>query len=320
MTISHAHKVSILVPSFNGKQLLAENLPSVITAVENYRGTCEVIIIDDASTDGTEGFIKSNFAEVKTVRLEDTSGYAMACNCGTHFCDGEILIFLNNDVKVDLNFIDPLVEHFKDESVFAVGSKSITPKKGYLNETISHGFFKNGILVFEYSGRNTHPDFFDKPRSILHVCGAAFACRRDRFLNLGGFDTIFRPIYWEDVDLSYRAWKRGWQSIYEPKSIVYHMHSSTVNNFYSKDYIKYISRRNRLLFYWKNITDPGLMLRHILWLPLWMGQNILKEDIGWIKSFNAALSLLGNIRMRRRKERLEAIWSDAKIINLTKIE
>jgi len=314
------HKVSILVPSFNGKQLLGENLPSVITAAKNYKGAYEIVIIDDGGTEDTEGFIKSNFAEIKTVRLKNTCGYAAACNYGASRCSGDILIFLNNDVKVEPDFIEPLVKHFEDEPVFSVGAKSIIAKGGYINEAISRGYFKNGVLIFEYPGKNRDVGFSDRPCPILHVCGVAFACRRDRFLKLGGFDTIFKPFYWEDVDLSYRAWKRGWYSIYEPKSVVYHNHSSTIRNFYSEDYIKYISQRNRILFYWKNITDSGLMLRHILWLPWWMGQNILREGIGWIKSFNAALSLLGSIKMRRRKERTEVIWSDAKVINLTKVK
>ena len=318
--MSYGHKVSILVPSFNGKRLLGKNFPSVITAAKNYKGAYEIIIIDDGSTDGTKDFIKSSFFEVKTIYLENTSGYASVCNYGASHCNGEILIFLNNDVNVDADFIEPLVRHFKNEAVFAVGARSTVSKKGYINETVSHGFFKNGVLVFEYPGRNANPDFFDRPRPILHVCGVAFACRKDRFLKLGGFDTIFKPFYWEDVDLSYRAWKRGWYSIYEPKSIVYHEHSTTISNFYSEDYIKYISRRNRILFYWKNITDPKLILKHILWLPWWMGRNILREDIGWIKSLKAALSLLGDIKMQRRKEKHEIIWSDAKIINLTKDE
>jgi len=311
-------KVSILVPNFNGKELLGENLSSVIDAAKNYKGECEIIVIDDGSTDGTEDFIKSSFFEVKTIRVKNTSGYAIACNYGADYCNGEIIIFLNNDVKAELNFIEPLVKHFEDESIFAVGARSIIPKKGYINETISQGFFKNGVLVLEYPGKNEKEDFFDKPRPILHVCGAAFACRKDRFLKLGGFDTIFKPIYWEDVDLSYRAWKRGWHSIYEPKSIVYHKHSSTVNNFYSERYIKYISRRNRILFYWKNITDPKLMLKHIFWLPWWMVRNILCEDIGWIKSFNAALLLFKDIKICRQKQRHEIIWSDAKVINITR--
>ena len=313
-------KVSILIPSFNGKQLLNENLPSIITAAKNYKGAYEIIIIDDGSTDNTEGFIKSNFPEIKTARLKNRCWYAAACNYGAGSSNGEILIFLNNDVKVDSDFIEPLVKHFDDRQVFAVGAKSIIVNKGYINEAISRGYFKNGVLVFEYPGKNKDADFFDNHCPILHVCGAAFACRRDRFLQLGGFDTIFKPFYWEDVDLSYRAWKRGWHSIYEPKSVVYHNHSTTIGEFYPENYIKYISQRNRILFYWKNITDPGLMLRHIFCLPWWMAQNILQEGTGWIKSFYAALSLLKSIIMRRRKEMREKLWSDAKVINFTKAQ
>lgn len=318
MAILHPTEVSILIPSFNGKALLGKNLQSVIAAARNYSGSSEIIIIDDGSTDRTQELINSSFSEVKTIRLQNTSGYASACNYGASCSNGEILIFLNNDVKVDMNFIGPLLRHFENELVFAVGAMSVVGEKGYANETISQGFFKNGVLVFEYPARDTARGIFTRPRPILHVCGVAFACRRDRFFKLEGFDTIFKPIYWEDVDLSYRAWKRGWYSIYEPESIVYHEHSSTVTNYYSENYIKYISRRNRLLFYWKNITDLQLLIRHIFWLPWWMGLNILREGTGWIKSFAAAVSLLGDVKARRRKERQELIWPDARIIRFTR--
>ncbi len=83
--------------------------------------------------------------------------------------------------------------------------------------------------------------------------GGSSAFDRAKFLELGGFDSLFHPFYYEDTDLGFRAWKRGWKVLYEPRSIVHHEHRGTIGKKFSPDYIEKVVRGNSLLYCWKNI-------------------------------------------------------------------
>ncbi len=104
-------------------------------------------------------------------------------------------------------------------------------------------------------------------REVLYACGGAAAFDRGRWLALGGLDPLFAPFYWEDVDLSWRARKRGWGIVHVPASVVHHEHSATIGARFDRREVAAIHERNRLLFQWKTITSPGMTAVHLAWLP-----------------------------------------------------
>ena len=85
--------------------------------------------------------------------------------------------------------------------------------------------------------------------------GGSCAFDRAKFLDIGGFDHLYRPFYLEDTDLGYMAWKRGWKVLYQPASVVYHEHRGTIGKRFSNAYIQSVLKKNFVLFAWKNIHD-----------------------------------------------------------------
>src|SRR5205807_3502308 len=96
-------------------------------------------------------------------------------------------------------------------------------------------------------------------RHILYGCGGAAAWNRAKFVALDGFDSLYLPGYWEDLDLSWRGWKKGWRCVYEPSSVVYHAGGATFDHQSGR--VRTLQVRNEFLFHWKNL-DRSLLAVH----------------------------------------------------------
>ncbi|MBU1486496.1 glycosyltransferase family 2 protein [bacterium] len=289
--------ISIVITNWNGKELLAECLPSVIRAVKfDKENDYEIIVVDDCSSDTSVEFVRENFKEVKVVRPPQNLGFQGAANLGVRAAKAEIVVILNNDIKLREDCLRPLFTHFKDGQIFAVSSKAY----GWDEKTFLYGrrgaSFKAGHFNI-YNNEETN-----EVCDTSFVTGGAAAFDREKFLGLGGYDQMFHPLYYEDVDICYRAWKRGWRSVYEPESVVYHKHQATITTQYKKREIGYISARNNYLFTWKNITDLPLTLSHLLFAPLFLIRDLFKGKLRfWIAILNALPRLPRAIESRLKE-------------------
>lgn len=257
-------KISIIIPSFNGKTLLLGNLPLVLKACETWDPTkrkWEVLVIDDASTDGTDQWLRKTYPNVKTIRNRKNLRFGGSCNRGVKEAKGEVIILLNNDVQPEADFLQPLLIHFKRSDVFAVGCKEINVTEGKVI------FGGRGMMKFQ-RGLVTHwrpTDQTSKNTSWVSAGSAAY--RRHLWIEFGGMDRLFRPAYEEDRDLSWQALKAGYSVLFEPDAIVTHDHETTNLRVFGTAAIKIYSMKNQLLFVWKNISSPLLFMEHLFWLP-----------------------------------------------------
>lgn len=313
--------ISIIIPTFNGRELLKRCLPSVVEAVGYWskgQEKAEIIVVDDGSKDNSRDFVRENFPLVRVVSLKEQRGFAHACNYGARCSSGEILIFLNNDAQVEVDFIEPLLRGFeRGDDIFAIGAKSITPKDWLYNESVSQAYFDKGVFTLVHPQRDRKNDHLDRRRPILYSCGAVFACDRGKFFRLDGFDEIYAPFFWEDVDLSYRSWKRGWPVLYEPASLVYHEHRQTISQVVSNGYAEKIFLRNSYIFTWKNIISPKLFYRHLLYLFYWIGIAFINGRFGDVLALFSALKKWPEIFRKRRIEKRDAVTSDEDILRAT---
>lgn len=285
-------KFSIIVPNWNGLELLKKNLGKVLVI-----GADEVIISDDDSRDGSLEYLKEKYPKVKVI-THRRLGFAGNVNRGVEAAKHEVVILLNLDVIPRKNLLKPLKEDFQEPTVFAVSFNEINdPKLSW-----TKGYFLKGYIVHA-SGRKTKT-----PHQTFWVSGGSGAFRKSMWERLGGFDESFK-FYWEDIDLCYRAQKRGWKCLWDPRAKVVHRHEQTLKKL-RKGYLSLIKERNQLLFIWKNLTDTRLFLKHIL------GIFYRLRNPGYIKVILAALLKLPTIFPKRLKEREEAIISDRKILNL----
>lgn len=138
---------------------------------------------------------------------------------------------------------------------------------------------------------------------------------RRKFLELGGFEPLLSPFYWEDVELSYRAWKRGYSIVYEPRSVVRHLVSSTIGKL-NRRKVRTIEQRNRLVYHWIDLHDRPMLFSHAVWVLLLAVTAPLRLKPEFVSSCVAALKLLPQIRERRREERLKARRTDREVLSV----
>ncbi len=263
--------ISIIIPNYNGAKLLLKNLPKVITAVKSYKkGAIEIIIPDDASKDNSveviEQFINSQTDKnivVKTITNTNRrkGGFSANVNRGVSLATGEIVVLLNSDVIPYKDFLDSLIPHFKEPEVFAVGcmDESIEDGKVVLRGR-GVGKWEKGFLIHS-AGK------LDKEET-LWVSGGSGAFRKSIWDTLGGLYNVYNPFYWEDIDLSYRARKAGYLTLFEARSKVIHEHEEgSIKTQFKPFRIQKIVYRNQFFFVWLNATDTSLILSHLIWLP-----------------------------------------------------
>lgn len=302
--------ISVIIPNWNGKELMRKNLPFLIEAMHYYDGDYEIIVVDDASTDGSPQFIKDTYPSIRIIILKQNSGFSVAVNQGVNAAGYKMVLLLNSDIKVERNFLSPLLDYFNDKRTFAVSNKAMKDKDTVLTRPYILEF-KYGLLREKYLKEEDEPCF------AFGASGGHALFDRDKFIQLGGFDEIYKPFYYEDSDLSYRAWKRGFRVFYEPRSYVYHHHQATIGKAFDRGYISFVFHRNRLIFLWKNLTDFDLLLQHFLFLPF----NILWNSIRnprVLLSFLAALVKIPMIMRMRKKEKVFIEYGDKEVLKLIK--
>lgn len=242
---------TVVIPNYNGRLLLEKNLPYVVKAWKNDgNNISEVIIVDDASFDDSTSFIRKNYPDIRLFKNAKNKGFSGTVNLGVKYCKSKYVVLLNSDVIPSENFLEEFELNFDDEKVFAVS----------LHETgygWARGEFRNGYLHHE-QGKES-----DVVHETFWVSGGSGVFRKKHWDMLHGMDErLFSPFYWEDIDLCYRAAKRGLKNLWDPKKTVEHKHESTISKL-SKKYVNRIRERNELLFIWKNITSRNLMRKHI---------------------------------------------------------
>ena len=300
--------ITLVITNWNGKDLLRECLPSILKAVAfDSKRLYEIMVVDDCSTDDSLKFLEEEFPNVNRVKTPVNMGFQKANNYGIKKSDSKLVMPMNNDIKLDEDALFHLAEHFEQGNVFSVSGKFF----GFDGKTFLYGnrggYFKNGhFYLYEKEP--------DDNSQTLFACGGAFMVDRKRYLELGGFDNLYHPLYYEEIDLSYRALKRGWEVCYEPKSIAYHKVQSTITKQEKKRSIELISARNNYLFVWKNILDPSFTLQFIFFIPLFLIRDLFKlKSRFWIAFFMAIKRMPSAIQSRRQEKR-ETLISDHEIL------
>ncbi len=293
--------VSIVIPSFNGKELLEEHLPSVVEALETYPGGGEIIVSDDGSTDGTAEWLKDNHIGVKVELSGENRGFGAAANMGARASSYEYVLLLNNDMYPENGFISPLNKRINSsDDCFAVCSRSIVPDGS--DESPTRLEWEGDIITLTQPGLGVSEKPFDSAVTVAYAPGGMSLFRRERFLELGGIDSLFRPFYWEDADLGWRAWKAGWKIVYEPESTVRHSSHATIGRFYDRGYFELINQAHRHLFNMRHLEWP--LLEKYLWKVNLLASQINAYDNGVERrAFYKALQRLDELMKRRRSER-----------------
>jgi GT2 family glycosyltransferase len=260
-TLPQRESASVVIPNWNGRDLLEKYLPPLIRAMSGHPDN-EIIVVDNGSTDGSAEFVRERFPQVRLLALPRNLGFGGGSNAGFRAAKNDIVVLLNSDMRVAEDFLAPLLEGFSDPKVFAVSCQIFFSDPGKRREEtgLTQGWWSNGMLRV----RHREDTNVDRLFPCFYGGGGSCAFDRRKFLELGGFDELLRPFYLEDTDLGYRAWKRGWKVLYQPASRVWHEHRGTIGKTFRREYIEDVIRRNFVLFAWKNIHEPGRLAGHFV--------------------------------------------------------
>ncbi len=300
--------ITLIITNWNGRELLRECLPSVLAAVEHDTAhSYEVMVIDDCSADDSLDILAKEFPEVRREKTPRNLGFQGANNYAVELSQSAIVMPMNNDVKLDEKALFHLARYFDEGDVFSVSGKIFDFDQTTFLYGNRGGYFRKGhFYLYEKSP--------DDDSQTLFACGGAFMVDRKRYLELGGFDTLYHPLYYEEIDLSYRALKRGWQVAYEPKSIAYHKVQSTITRQEKHRQIGLISARNNYLFVWKNILDPEMTRQFLIFIPLFLLRDLFRLKSRFWIAFFMALKRLPVALSGRKKEHASVRFSDREIL------
>ncbi len=240
--------VSIIIVNYNGKHFLKDCLLSIKASASSDE---EVILVDNASSDGSCDYVNVEFPWVKVIALDKNYGFAEANNRGAQAASGRYLAFLNNDTVVTRGWLKHLLGVVSaDPSVAAAGSKLLlydAPEK--LNSAGANIVFNGGGYDIGLLDDDAERYNILGPRGA--VCAASMMVRKGVFQSLGGFDSRYF-MYFEDVDLCWRFWLFGYKVVYAPKSVVYHKFGGTAGGSRHSPLRLFYGTRNVLLNIVKN--------------------------------------------------------------------
>lgn len=288
-----APRVSVVIVTWNGRDLLERFLPSVLAT--DYPNL-EVVVADNASTDGSAEWLREAHPEVIVVRHPDNWLFARGNNAALEAATGDLICFLNNDVEVPPGWLRPLVGALEDASVAAVQPKLLQHDDRTLFEYAGgSGGFLDALAVPFTRGRildtlEADRGQYDDARDVFWATGAAMLVRRAAFEDAGGFDESF-GMHQEEIDLCWRLWRRGWRVRVEPSSEVYHLGGASLPA--SNPRKTYYNVRNSLVMIAKNL--PALHAGRIV-----RGRRVL-DTLAWAKALAAGdRAQAGAIRRGRR--------------------
>ena len=217
----------------------------------------EIVLIDNASTDGSVEYVQKNFPWVKVVIHQDNLGFCEGYNRSIEQADGEYLAFLNNDTTVDADWLNELIKAADEQPADICGSKILfydEPQSinhiGAKITPIGSGYDIGFGEIDNQSSR--------EPVIVAAACGAAMLMKKETFLNLGGFDPDYFA-YFEDLDLCWRAWLKGYRVTLVPSSIIYHKFGGSWGSGRHSEARTFHGQKNRLANIIKNLESVNIV-------------------------------------------------------------
>lgn len=255
--LSRRPRASLIVLNWNGRELLARCLPSVVG--QDYPHF-ETLLVDNGSTDGSLEWVASAYPQVRLLPQGRNLGFAGGMNAGLResaASQSELVACLNNDVILRPDWLRRLAEAMMaDERIGVAGCKLLYPE----GNLIQHA---GGILHYpsalpdHFGFRQPDTGQFEQIKDVDYVTGAALAVRREMLDQIGGFDEGFYPIYYEETDLCFRARAAGWRVVYIPQAVATHLESSTTVRDSPAYYAAF--HKGRLRFVLKHYTPEQFL-------------------------------------------------------------
>lgn len=245
-------QASVIIPVWNGVSYISDCLDALLKQTHS---DWEIIVVDNASTDGSADFVAQRYPQVRLMRNQANLGFSGGCNVGIKAARGDVLILLNQDTCVAPDWLETLCAAVQEPEIGIVGCKVLYPD----GQTIQHagGGFEWPLALAHHYGQGERDDGqWDIPRQVEYVTGAAMAFRRSLVEHIGMLDEGFWPGYFEDGDYCLRASEAGYRIWYAPQAILVHQETSSITN---KAAVGRAYDRGRLRFLLKHIPPQRFL-------------------------------------------------------------
>lgn len=291
-----ADRTHILVLNYNGHDLLAECLPSIVEAAARAPVPCPVTVVDNGSTDGSLEWLAREWPGVGVVR-EANRGLA-SFNEVLARLDEPVVLLLNSDVKLEPESVRPLLAAFDDHDDALFSAPQCWTFDGAEYEGMRTRVRTRYGLVQGMCRVPGHESVVDRP-DLTAASGPVLAVDRRKFLALGGYDPVYFPGRIEDLDLGFRGWMAGWKGYYVPSSRAYHKGFGSFGPAFGRKGCDRLAARNSLIFAWKNLGGRRLAA-HLAWLPARLARDLAARRVDFALALLEALARLGDVRSARR--------------------
>lgn len=305
-----AGQLSVVIPNWNGARFLAVCLDAL--GNQTLDGV-EVILVDNASSDGSQSFVKSNYPEVRLLELRENRGFTGACNLGMEAAQGAYIALLNNDTEVEPDWAEQVLTAFADHpDAGIVASKMLLFDQRDRFHTAGDFFTIDGVAGNRGAWDKDNGQF-DRGEFVFSACGGSAAYRKSMLREIGKLDDDFFFLL-EDIDLAWRAQLAGYKVWYEPRAVVYHYLSATGGGVTAS----YHAGRNGIWLIVKNM--PSSLLRKYagqilarqlasLWeaARAWRGREARARLRGMMAG---ALSIRGALVKRKRIQAAKRVADD----------
>jgi GT2 family glycosyltransferase len=306
--------ISVVIPNYNGRQLLEQVLPPAFDALANSGLPYELIISDDASKDDSIDFLQKNYPQVILVINKTNRGFSPTINEGIRVAKYDYVQLLNSDVKLEPGYFKPLLRYFDKDDTFGVMGRIVGWQDDTIQDAAKYPSFHGAKIKTSGNYYLAHPAANDWLYS-MYLSGANAFVDRKKLEALGGFDELFAPFYVEDFELSLRAWRLGWKCYYEHHALCRHQVSTSIRSKSSKNFIKAIYYRNKMFMHAMHLTGGRKILWYLQLIPE-MLIHLFTGRMYYFKSLRLFFSSAEKMRESQRRFLKLAVEEKKKLLEI----
>ena len=297
--------VSVVVPSRDGRELIAAMLPPLLPQLT--RG--EVIVVDNGSSDETVEWLAREYPRIRTIHSTTPLSFARAVNLGIAKARHTHILLLNNDMVVEAGFVEALENAFRHVPDLFCATAQIFFPPGIRREETGKAVWRREETL-DFPVRCDDPLPGEDLTWVFYGSGGCSLFDTEKLRGIGGVSEVYDPAYVEDMDFGYRAWARGWPSVYCAGARVEHRHRATTSRFFTPRQLDFFVERNYLRFLIHAVGSPTLFDK------LWT-EAIRRLQLLAAKGQESALDALRDIpRIGARPPQSAGLLTDDEILAL----
>ncbi len=289
--------VSIIIPNYNGRQLLAQYLPHTLLAIKNSGAVYEIIVVDDCSKDDSVEYLRNEYPDIRLLVNAKNGGFSYTCNQGIQAARMDLILLLNSDIRLSPDYFDQQWKYFDHKHTFGVMGRITDMDGPRIQDAARMPKFNGFKLKTAYFYYRTDA----QPALTLYLSGANALVDAQKLKAMGGFNEMFSPFYAEDFELSLRAWRLNWKCYYEHQSVCGHEVSASTKNYKTARWVKMVYFRNRYYLHALHLGKVALVLWFLQITLIDLLPKIITGKFWMLESYTSFLKNLSQLNRRRKQ-------------------